>query len=152
LAAARRIAERGAKLQQNAGIKTVFLAGGLVGLAHDGFDLNLPIVLWPIELRRKVEDFEVAIVGKPFLNPGLITALEVGYGVKLDAGRAIQIVEEAQDILPIALLEFISAQVGQAARLEAKRLLVVANFGVEPVLLQEDLPRSDTSLLRQLAA
>ena len=151
LAAARRIAERGAKLQQNAGIKTVFLAGGLVGLAHDGFDLNLPIVLWPIELRRKVEDFEVAIVGKSFLNPGLITALEVGYGVKLDAGRAIQIVEEAQDILPIALLEFISAQVGQAARLEAKRLLVVANFGVEPVLLQEDLPRSDTSLLRQLA-
>lgn len=151
LAAARRIAERGAKLQQNAGIKTVFLAGGLVGLAHDGFDLNLPIVLWPLELRRKGEDFEVAIVGKPFVNPGLLTALEVGYGVKLDAIRAIQIVEEAQDILPIALLEFISAQVGQAARLEAKRLLVVANFGVEPVLLQQDLPRSDTGLLRQLA-
>jgi len=151
LAAARRIAERGAKLQQNAGISTIFMAGGLVSLAHEGFDLSLPIVLWQIELRRKFEDFEVAIVGKPFVNPGLTEALEVGYGVRLDSVQAIEIVEEAQDILPIALLEFISAQVGSAARLEAKRLLVISNFGVEPILLQADLPRSDTPMLRQLA-
>ena len=151
LAAARRISERGAKLQQNAGIQTVFLAGGLVGLAHDGFDLTLPIVLWPVELRRKVEDFEVAIVGRPMVNPGLVAALEVGYGVRLDTQRVVSIVEEAQELLPIALLEYVSAQVGAAARLEAKRLLTISNFGVEPVLLQEDLPRADTSLLRELA-
>lgn len=151
LAAARRIAERGARLQQNAGLKTVFLAGGLVGLAHDGFDLNLPVVLWPVELRRKTEDFEVAIVGRPIVNPGLLSALEVGYGVNLDTEKLLAIVDEAHEFLPIALLEFLSAQVGAGARLETKRLLTVTNFGIEPLLLQEDLPHSDTKLLRELA-
>jgi hypothetical protein len=150
LAAARRIAERGAKLQQNAGINTIFLAGGLVGLAHDGFDLSLPVVLWPVELHRRTEDFEVAIVGRPLVNPGLVTALEVGYGVNLDSEQIIAIVEDAQEFLPIALLEYLSAQVGAGARLETKRLLTVANFGIEPILLQGDLPRSDTKLLREL--
>lgn len=151
LAAARRISERGAKLQQNAGISTVYLAGGLVGLAHDGFDLTLPIILWPVELRRKVEDFEVAIVGRPRVNPGLVSALEVSYGVRLDSEKLVSIVESAPELLPIELLEFVTAQVGSAARLEAKRLLVVANFGVEPLLLQSDLKRSETPLLRELA-
>ena len=151
LAAARRIAERGAKLQQNAGINTVFLAGGLVGLVHDGFDLTLPVVLWPIELRRRTEDFEVAIVGRPMVNPGLVSALEVGYGVKLDSEKLLAIVEDAQEFLPIALLEYLSAQVGAGARLETKRLLTVSNFGIEPLLLQEDLPRADSKLLRELA-
>ncbi len=150
LAAARRIAERGAKLQQNAGINTVYLAGGLVGLVHDGFDLTLPILLWPIELRRKVEDFEVAMVGKPLVNPGLITALEVSYGVRIEASRLLAIVEEAHELLPVSLLEFIATQVGEDANLETKRLLVISNFGVEPLLLQNDLPRGDQPLLRIL--
>lgn len=151
LASARRIAERGAKLEQNAGISTIFLAGGLVGLAGDGFDLNLPLVLWPLELRRKTEDFEVAIVGGPLVNPGLISALEIGYGVNLDSGEVLAILDGAKDLLPISLLEFVAAQVGTDARLETKRLLVVANFGVEPLLLQADIPRSDSRLLREIA-
>ncbi len=152
LAAARRISERGSRLQQNAGINTVFLAGGLVGLVHDGFDLTLPIVLWPVELRRKVEDFEVALVGSPIVNPGLISALEVSYGVKLDARRLLEILDEAHELLPVSLLEYIADQVGAGANLETKRLLVIANYGVEPLILQSDLPRSDSELLRVLCS
>ena len=151
LAAARRISERGSRLQQNAGINTVFLAGGLVALAHDGFDLTMPIVLWPVELRRKVEDFEVAMVGKPIVNPGLVTALEVGYGVRLDPSKLLAVLDESHELLPVALLDYVSAQVGSDANLETKRLLSITNFGVEPLLLQSDLPRGDTPLLRVLA-
>ena len=150
LATARRIAERGAKLEQTAGIKTVFLAGGLVGLVHDGFDLTLPMILWPIELRRKVEDFEVAMVGKPRVNPGLVEALEVSYGVRIDEAKLLELVEQAHELLPISLLEYVSSQVGSQANLEAKRLLVIGNFGVEPVLLQQDVPRTDNEILRVL--
>ena len=151
LATARRIAERGAKLEQTAGIKTIYLAGGLVGLVHDGFDLTLPMILWPVELRRKVEDFEVALIGRPRVNPALVAALEVSYGVRLDEAKLLEIVEQAHELLPISLLEYVSAQVGASANLEAKRLLVVGNFGVEPVLLQQDIPTRETALLRALA-
>lgn len=151
LATARRIAERGAKLQQTAGINTIYLAGGLIGLVHDGFDLTLPIVMWPVELRRKVEDFEVALVGKPSVNPGLVAALEVSYGVRLDEAKLLAIVEEAHELLPIALLEYVTAQVGAGAKLEATRLLVIGNFAVEPILLQQDLSSKPNELLNALA-
>jgi hypothetical protein len=49
------------------------------------------------------------------------------------------------------VLEHVAAKVGERAKLESKRLLVISNFGVEPILLQEDLPRVETPLLRVLA-
>ena len=151
LAAAKRIAKRGSDLVQQAGIETVYLASGLVSLKHAGFDLTLPILLRPVSLRRKTDDYEVAMVGGPTVNPGLVTALEVSYGVHLDASRLIELANQSQDLLPIEILEFVSAQVGPDASLESSRLLVVSNFAVEPLLMQSDLPKVDSELLRQLA-
>jgi hypothetical protein len=150
LAAAKRISEKGSRLQSETGLSTIYLAGGLIGLKHDGFDLNLPIVLWPAQLRHRVEDFGVAITGSPLVNPGLISSLEVSYGVKLDADRLLGILSQANDLMPLEVLEYVTSLVGPNANLEAKRLLVIGNFAVETILLQNDMPRADTALLRTL--
>jgi hypothetical protein len=151
LAAAKRIAKRGSDLVQQAGLETVYLASGLVNLNHAGFDLELPIILRPVSLRRKTDDYEVALVGGPAVNPGLVTALEVSYGVHLNTSKLIELANASQDLLPIEVLEYVSEQVGSEAILESSRLLVVGNFAIEPLLMQSDLPKGETKLLRQLA-
>ena len=151
LAAAKRIYEKGLSLRAKAGIETVYLAGGLVSLEQAGFDLNLPIVLWPVELRRKTDDFEIALVGEPLVNPALESSLEVGFGVKLNHIDLLSRLGESHDLLPIQVLEYISSLVPSEARLEAKRILTIANFAVESILLTNDLNRSDSPLLRKLA-
>ena len=151
LAAAKRIAEKGARLSQHQGIETVYLAGGLVGLKRDGFDLALPIFLWRVELRRKVEDYEVARVGAATLNPALVEALEVGYGVKLDSATLIGILNQSHELVPIEALAYIADVSGERANLETRPLLVISNFAPETVLLGYDLPKQDTGVLRVLA-
>ena len=151
LSAAKRIAEKGAKLEQNFGLKTIHLAGGLVGLKRDGFDLALPIFLWTVELRRKVEDYEVARVGSAIVNPALVEALEVGYGVRIDVQRLLGILANSHELVPIEALAYIAEVSGTQANLETRPLLTIANFAPEIVVLAQDLPRQDTELLRILA-
>ncbi|MEY4310191.1 MAG: hypothetical protein RLZ71_117 [Actinomycetota bacterium] len=149
--AAKRIRERAQKISANQGIETLYLVGGLVGLVHDGFDLNLPVLLWPIALNRKVDDFEVQILGEPFVNPGLVAALEVSYGAKLDSRHLLALVSAAHELVPISVLQHISSLVGERANLETKSVLTIGNFAVEPVLLENDVKPRETALLRALA-
>ena len=151
LAAARRIYEKGATLRNTVGIETIYLAGGVASLVQDGFDLSLPIVLWPVELRRRTDDFEVAIVGNPIVNPALESAFEVSYGVRVESAKLLGQLGESHDLLPIRVLEYLGEIVGPNANLETKRVLTVANFAVEAIQLANDLSRSDTPLLRILA-
>ena len=41
----------------------------MASLEKDGFDLNLPLILWPVDLMRKTDDFELRRTGKAFVNP-----------------------------------------------------------------------------------
>lgn len=148
--AAKRIREKAHKTAADQGLETLYLAGGLVGLAHDGFDLNLPVLLWHVALNRKVDDFEVQITSAPFVNPGLISALEVSYGAKLDDAKLLEIVADGTELLPIRVLEYVSSLVGERANLETRSMLTIGNFAVEPVVLLDDVQTCDSALVRVL--
>ena len=149
--AAKRIRDKAHKTAASQGIETLYLAGGLVGLAHDGFDLNLPVLLWHVSLNRKVDDFEIQITSSPFVNPGLISALEVSYGAKLDPAKLLEIVADASELVPIRVLEYVTSLVGERANLETRSMLTIGNFAVEPATLLDDAQLCDSHLVRVLA-
>jgi len=149
--ATKRIKDHSEYLSSQFGIAGLGLAGGLLNLQHSGFDLALPILLWDIALERRTDDFELRIVGEPRINPALVSSLEITHGIKLDTANILAEARAGHDLLPIAVLESISSQVGAQSNIETGRILVVSNFAPEAIELVQDLKRSETPLLRTLA-
>ncbi|MFM5904166.1 MAG: hypothetical protein ACKOOD_03685, partial [Microbacteriaceae bacterium] len=149
--AAKRIKARAEQLDSQFGIEALALVAGLVNLEHDGFDLSLPILIWPLQLTRKTDDFEVALSPKPRVNPGLVEALEIAYGVHLDEQKVLSFFGADADFVPLSMLEYIASAVGAQAKLETRKILVIGNFATESIELAADVKRSETPLLRKLA-
>ncbi|MFM5952232.1 MAG: hypothetical protein ACKOOE_06560, partial [Micrococcales bacterium] len=148
--AAKRIKQRAELLDTQFGIKCLGLVGGLVNLEHDGFDLALPVLIWPLTLDRKTDDFELRLGEHPRVNPGLVEALEISYGAKVDEAYLLSLLGAGGDLLPISVLEYLSALAGSSANLEARRILAVGTFSTESIELHADVKRIETPLLRSL--
>lgn len=61
------------------------LAIGVAAWSHAGHDYRAPVLLRPLAIRRHGRDFEVKLLGKPFLNPALVDALHEQFDIALDA-------------------------------------------------------------------
>ncbi|MEO0313141.1 MAG: hypothetical protein RL140_371 [Actinomycetota bacterium] len=151
LATARRIKAKTTVHERDFGIHTGYLVGGLASLEQDGFDYNLPIILWPINLLRKTDDFEVVRSGKPFVNPALVAALFDTYGVALDTAKLLDLVNSAIDLMPISVIDHIAQKLDEGSRVEFQRALIVGNFAIEPALIEQEIDVAGNTLLRRLA-
>lgn len=151
-AAARRIDAKTHQLRDHFGIETCYLAGGLVSLEGDGFDLRLPILLWPIQLIRLGEDYEVRQSGQPKVNPALTQSLDTCYGIKLNEAALLATVQPKSDLVPIALLEHLSNLVGSAGRIELKSILALGNFTTAPISMLSEIASIDVPLLNHIAS
>lgn len=151
LTTARRIKSKSVTHLRDYGIHTTYLVGGMASLEKDGFDLNLPLILWPVELMRKTDDFELKRTGKAFVNPALVAAMFDTYGVQIETGKLLSLLEGASDLLPIAVIEHISSLLDQDAKVEFRRALVIGNFAIEPTLMEVDIKPEGNLLVRQLA-
>ncbi len=151
LATARRIKAKLTVHERDFGIHTGYLAGGLAGLEQDGFDFNLPIILWPIDLIRKTDDFELVRSGKAFVNPALVSALYNTYGVTLNSTKILELVDSAIDLMPIAAIDYIAQQLDAESRVQFQRALIATNFAIEPTLIEQGIDVDGNLLLRQLS-
>jgi len=151
LTTARRIKSKSVSHLKNYGIHTTYLVGGMASLEKDGFDLNLPLILWPLELIRKTDDFELKRTGKAFVNPALVVAMFDTYGVQIESGKLLSLLDGASDLLPLAVIEHISSLLDEGAGVEFRRGLVIGNFAIEPTLMESDIRPEGNLLLRQLA-
>ncbi|MEY4349299.1 MAG: hypothetical protein RL719_596 [Actinomycetota bacterium] len=148
--AAKRIKDHSEILDSQFGIRGLGLVGGLLNLEQAGFDLSLPILIWPVSLERKTDDFELKVLGGARVNPGLIAALEVSFGVRLDAAELVGLTRQTTDLVPMSVLAKISEAVGQGSKLETKRILALGNFSSETIELVESIQRTDSPLLKAL--
>ena len=150
--AAKRIDAKTHQLRDHFGIESCHLVSGLISLEGDGFDLKLPILLWPIQLIRIGDDFEVRQEGAPRVNPALISSLETCYGVKLSAKALLETIQPKSDLVPIALLDLVANTVGASGRVELKPILALGNFTTVPTSMLADISSIDVPLLNHLAA
>jgi hypothetical protein len=151
LATARRIYAKGHELLEHYGLSNLFIAAGLANLESDGFDLALPILLWPISLVANGDDFQIEMAGPAVANPYLIRHFEICYGVSLSAEMLERRAGSVGDLLPIAVFDYLNAELGDAGTPELSNLLVVGNFVLEPAALEADFAVSNHTMMRRLA-
>jgi hypothetical protein len=60
--AANRIKHKQDSLAEQFGIESLYLASGLLDLRSDGHELRMPILLWPVNLLTKQDDFDLRMV------------------------------------------------------------------------------------------
>ncbi|MEI6591149.1 MAG: hypothetical protein WCO24_04000, partial [Actinomycetes bacterium] len=138
-AAAKRIKAKSELLQEHFGIDNLFIAAGLANLTADGFDLKLPILIWPINLLRRTDDFDVSLGGQPIVNPALVEAFEVCYGVRVDEQKLLSTLRGSTDLIPIDLLTQLNSMAAAKAHLDLRRILVAANFALAPTQMRRDI-------------
>lgn len=151
LTTARRIKAKSVSHLENYGIHSIYLVGGLASLERDGFDLNLPILLWPVQLLRKTDDFELTRAGSPFVNPALVAALFDTYGVAIESSKILGLLNNASDLMPLAVIDHIASLLDADANVQFQGALVIGNFAVEPSLMEADIKPEGNRLLRQLS-
>jgi hypothetical protein len=144
--AARRIKTKSDRISTNFGIETLYLVGGLANFEADGFDLNIPILLWPVSLVKKGDDYELALDGQPQVNPVLIESLESCYGIKLNSAELLARQNESSDLVPVTVLNYLANLSGTTANLDLKRILVISNFTPIVSQLLADLESKDATL------
>jgi hypothetical protein len=150
LSAARRIKAKSQSISQQFGIETLHLIGGLANFEGDGFDLNIPILMWPVSIIRKTDDYELSLDGPPRVNPTLISSLEECYGIKLNPAELLARQNESSDLVPVTVLNYLANLAGSTANLDLSRVLVILNCtsAVEEMLADFQTPLN--SLVAQL--
>ncbi len=151
LTEAKRVKIKSERLQTNFGIQSLYLLAGAVDFSPAKLDLRIPVMLWRAELIRKGVDYELALVGEPFVNPELILTLRNQYGLSLDTGRLTRIYLEANDLVPISLLSFVAESTKSIPDLEIQRTLVLTNATLAPTLMLNELPKIAPKLAAAIA-
>ncbi len=151
LSACRRIKAKADRLSQHFGIESLYLAGGLASFEADGFDLNVPILLWPVSVIRRGEDYEFELAGQPFVNPALVDALKSSYGIQLNEAELVARQNESSDLIPLTVLNNLANQTAEKANLGLKRILVISNFSTTPTQMLRDFDERETKLVVELA-
>lgn len=151
LNAARRIKTKADKVSLNFGIDALGLLGGLVNLQADGFDLQLPILCWPVHLVHKSDDYEIELAGTPRVNPALVDAFKKCYGIQLDVKEIIFRAQQSTDLMPVSVLNYLAESVSGRGHLDLQKMLVITNFTFAPIELERDFVRTGNNLLQALA-
>ena len=141
--AANRIKHKQDSLSEQFGIESLYLASGLVDFSADGHELRMPILLWPVNLLTKQDDFELSLSRKAIVNPALAPALQKHYGVKLNTEDLLAMVQVGSDPIPVRVLDHISALTDQSANLEFSRVLAIGNFSSAASDLAADFQATD---------
>jgi hypothetical protein len=141
--AANRIKHKQDSLSEQFGLESLYLASGLVDFGADGHELRMPILLWPVNLITKQDDFELSLSRKAIVNPALAPALLKHYGVKLNAEDLLSMVQVGSDPIPVRVLDHISALTDESANLEFSRVLAISNFSSAASDLAADFQASE---------
>ena len=150
LVEAKRVKIKSERLLTNYGIQSLYLLAGAVDFRSAKLDLRIPVMLWRAELIRKNVDYELGLIGEPFVNPELILTLRNQYGLSIDTQRLTKLYLDATDLVPISLLTFIAESTKSIPDLEIQRTLVLTNATVAPTLMLNELPKQPTTLASAL--
>jgi len=151
LTASRRIKQKAQRLGANFGLSSIYLAGGLADFKADGIDLAVPILLWPVQLLERGDDYEFEISGDPFVNPELLAALKRHFDLTINSTELLARQLEASDLVPITLLNYLAYATNAKANIGLSRILVIGNFICELSDLVADFKPEERGLLTALS-
>ena len=126
--AADRIAAKGLELATTRGIDSIKLGIGLATWGFGDDSYCAPILLRPLALRRYGKDAELKLRGGPELNPALADALEVQFGIVLDAEAFVALSDADGTFKPNAVIDQLRALTQHIPDFSVQPRLVVSSF------------------------
>lgn len=124
LSAARRIRAKAHRIRQSFGLETCYIAGGLV--VDHSTERKMPILLWPVSLIPKGDDYEVRIAQDAILNP-VLTDLIKSHRPDFRESDLIAVAVTGPDLIPVAVLSLV-AELLETPSVEIEKQLVLGNF------------------------
>lgn len=149
LSATRRISVRARRLHEKLGINTAYIAAGSIVFAGDE-EQHLPMLLWPVQLVQRSDDFEIVLGEHCLLNPYFESWVMSLAG--LDAVNSLrQIAYASSDLLPFSYLERVY-QILDKVDVRIERQLHLGNFAPEICYVAAWRAEDQHPILRRLAA
>lgn len=126
--AAGEIAAKGLELATVRGIDAVHLAIGIAQWGFGGENFRAPLLLRPLAIRRHGRDFEVKLLGTPYLNPALAEALRVQFGIVLDASAFVALADREGSFTPNPVIDRLRGLTAHLDGFSVQPRLVVSTF------------------------
>lgn len=124
LSATRRIRSKTKRIRESFGLETCFVAGGLV--VDHGSGKKMPILLWPVNLIPKGDDYEVRVAADAVLNPVLVELIK-SHRPEFRESDLIALALTGPDLIPVAVLSLVAEMIPSPS-IEIEKQLVLGNF------------------------
>ena len=144
--AMRRIKDKTDYLLRDFGLSSCFLSAGVARFADA--ERTFPLLLWPVVIGEKSDDYQITVSEDPILNPELIGYLQ-SIGIVPSKLELLRLARKQGDLLPVRFLDRISEILAETPA-EIDRSLVIGNFTPELSELRLAKTYVETDLLKRL--
>ncbi|GEK79735.1 AAA family ATPase [Agrococcus baldri] len=150
--AAAAIASKGIELAAARSIDAVHLGIGMARFPHKGADgrdreIYGPVLLRPLVVRRRGRDFELQLLGRPFVNPRLASILRGNHGVRLDERQLIQLGSGEGTFTPNAVLDALRQAAAHVPGFTVEARLLASTFADVGEPMAADLQQQEHDVL-----
>lgn len=149
LSATRRVAQRARRLHETLGINTSYIAAGSIVFAGEE-EQHLPMLLWPVQLVARADDFEILLAEHCILNP-YFESWVMNLGGMEAVNSLRQIAFSSSELLPFSYLER-AYQILDKVDVRIERQLHLGNFAPEICYVAAWRQLDPNPLLSQLAS
>ncbi|MGZ0713138.1 AAA family ATPase (plasmid) [Coraliomargarita sp. W4R53] len=149
--AAERITAKNVELRTTRGIESVRLGVGLASWSIGGMACTAPIILRPLAIRRHLSDFELTLQGKFSVNPELVRALHVHFGIDIDGVALSALAYDAGVFKPQPVIDHLRALTRSIPSFVVAPRLLVSSFVDVAEAMARDAADLDHPILNALA-
>ncbi|UOV99842.1 AAA family ATPase [Agrococcus sp. SCSIO52902] len=131
--AAAAIASKGIELAAARSIDAVHLGIGMARFPHADAaggrgEVYGPVLLRPLVVRRRGRDFELQLLGRPFVNPRIASILRGHHGVRLDERQLIELGSGEGTFTPNAVLDALRQAAAHVPGFTVEARLLASTF------------------------
>ena len=150
--AAAAIASKGIELAAARSIDAVHLGIGMARFPHTAADGRTgevygPVLLRPLVVRRRGRDFELQLLGRPFVNPRLASILRASHGVRVDERQLIQLGSGEGTFTPNAVLDALRQAAAHVPGFSVEARLLASTFADVGEPMAADLQQQEHDVL-----
>ncbi|WP_092666945.1 ATP-binding protein [Agrococcus carbonis] len=150
--AAAAIASKGVELAAARSIDAVHLGIGMARFPHTGRDgavreIYGPVLLRPLVVRRRGRDFELQLLGRPFVNPRLASLLRGHHGVRLDERQLVELGSGEGTFTPNAVLDALRQAAAHVPGFTVEARLLASTFADVGEPMAADLQQQEHDVL-----
>lgn len=149
--AAQRLVDHALELHHTRGLESIALGIGLVQWQHEGVDYAGPLLMRPVQLRRRGTDIEITLKrSRVRLNPGIERAFAEQLRVTLDPTAFVALTDDGGAFKPNPALDRLRDLTAHRGDVAVSARLIISSFAEVSQSMMTDAARLDHPILEAL--